>query len=309
MSYQPTATSAGERLCVDRYEPIATILGRLVGPFTVLDLGANAGWFTARLADDFGCHVTAVDDHPDLPAVVSGRAGRVRVERRRVTAGHLRKMARYDVVLALSVLHHMPDWREALDVIRRCRRVAIIEVPDPSETWMRYALARRELAEIHEAVASVGELVGQFERIGRDGLTYMRPMYAVPPSPGGSVKLTGTVFGGSGTCSRKLTPTLHGRGLYRQLGYQPFPGSLNLRLERPVDLGPPVVNWPGLVRGRSRPYWFWPASATGVPCHAMDPAGRGHGPDSLEVVAPVKLRDALGLADGDFLTLEVDLGQ
>jgi CTP-dependent riboflavin kinase len=63
--------------------------------------------------------------------------------------------------------------------------------------------------------------------------------------------------------------------------------------------------WPGLVRGRTRPYWFWPAWLNGRPVHALDPAGRGHGPDSVEVVAPVRLRDRLGLVDGDTVTLEV----
>lgn len=131
-------------------------------------------------------------------------------------------------------------------------------------------------------------------------------MYLVP---GDLTTLTGAVFAGSGTCSRKLRPDLHARGLDRELGYQPYPGSLNLRCNDPVELGRPVVNWPGRVHGRSRPYWFWPAWLGDLPLHAMIPATRSHGPNHVELVAPLRLRDTLGLADGDRLTVEVQRGE
>jgi len=302
MTYQPTATEAGERACVDRWAEIRFCLSGLPEPFTVLDLGANAGWFSQRLVEEFDCHVTAIDNHPDLPRIASDR---VTVVNRRVAAGPLRAMPRVDVVLALSVLHHMPDWRAVLTEIRACRRGVFVETPSPSERWMRSAAARHEVAAIDQATAALGRRLGTFDRTGRDGVTYQRSMYLLH----GTVRtLTGTVFSGSGTCSRKLRPESHARGLDRELGYQPYPGSLNLRCDDAVDLGPPAVVWPGTVRGRDRPYWFWPAWIGDLPVHAMDPAGRGHGPDCIEVVARDRLRDRLGLVDGDTVTLEVACG-
>jgi CTP-dependent riboflavin kinase len=303
MTYQPTATTAGERSCVDRWDVIRWHLASLDEPFTVLDLGANAGWFSTRLAEEFDCQVTAIDDHRDLSSIASDR---VTVLNRRVSARHLREMPRFDVVLALSVLHHMADWRAVFDQVRACRRGAFVEVPAPGEEWMRWAAARHELPAIHDKVAGAAfRLIGEFERTGRDGSVHQRPMFLVH---GTLTTLAGTVFSGSGTCSRKLTPTLHARGLDRELGYQPYPGSLNLRCETTVDLGTPWLAWPGLVKGRSRPYWFWPAWLNGHPVHAMDPAGRGHGPGCIEVVAPRSMRDSLGLVDGDAVTLEVACG-
>jgi len=301
MTYQPTATTTGERACVDRWSAIRPHLP--AEPFTVLDLGANAGWFSARLAAEFDCQVTAIDDHRDLPAIASDR---VTVINRRVSARHLREMPRHDVVLALSVLHHLADWRAVLDDLRACRRGAFVEVPAPGEKWMRAAAARHELPAIHDKVAGAAfRLVGEFERTGRDGSVHQRPMFLLD----GTVHaLTGTVFSGSGTCSRKLTPTLHARGLDRELGYQPYPGSLNLRCATDVDLGAPWLAWPGIVKGRSRPYWFWPAWLNGHAVHAMDPGGRNHGPDCIEVVAPWSIRDRFGLVDGDPVTLEVACG-
>lgn len=310
MNYQPTwhdgmVLAAGERDCADRYEPIRELLAGVDGLDTVLDLGANSGYFSARIADDFlAAHVTAVDPRPELRQAASDR---ITVVQHRMDAAAVRALPRHDVVLALSVLHHLPDWRQALGWLRACRRWLVAEVPHPGERWMRSAAARHELPAIHDAVARMAaRKLGDFERTGRDGSRHRRPMYLIP---GNVVTLTGTVFAGSGTCSRKLRSDLHARGLDVQLGYQPYPGSLNLRCDGPVDLGQPVVDWPGTVNGKRRPYWFWPAWVGKTPLHAMIPATRGHGPNHVELVAPMRLRDQLGLVDGDTVTVEVQRGR
>jgi hypothetical protein len=304
MGYQPTATHPGERACVDRYQSIKRVLAMLPQPFTLLDFGANAGYFARAVAQDFDCIVTAIDDHRDLPAIASER---ITVIPRRMAADGFRRLPRHEVVLALSVLHHVRDWRAMLFDLRACRQFLIVEVPDPGERWMRSAAARHELAEIRDAVAGLASTrLGVFPRTGRDGSQHNRPMFLIP---GSLTTLTGIAFSGSGTCSRKLTSALHARGLDKHLGYQPYPGSLNLRLGVEPDLGAPVVDWPGTVKGRKRPYQFWPAWIEGTyPCHAMIPGARGHGPNHVELVAPVRLRGELGINDGDVVNVEVACG-
>lgn len=309
VSYQPTwrdgaVLAAGERECADRYEPIRDLLATIDGPFTVLDLGAHSGYFAARIVADFPqARVTAADPRPEIHQAA---ADRVAVDQRRMDAAALRALPRHDVVLALSVLHHLPDWRQALPWLAACHRWLVAEVPHPGERWMRSAAARHELPALHDAVAAPAQRkLGEFTRTGRDGSHHRRPMYL---TAGNVTTLSGTAFSGSGTCSRKLRPELHARGLDRKLGYQPHPGSLNLHCDSPVELGRPVVNWPGTVNGKNRPYWFWPAWIGSTPVHAMDPAGRGHGPTCVELVAPTRLRDTLRIADGDRVTVEVARG-
>lgn len=304
MSYQPTATSPGERVCVDRWKAIRRVLSMLPQPFTLLDFGAHSGWFAQQAAAEFDCIVTAADDHRNLPKIASDK---VTVINRRMTAKDLHQLPRHDVVLALSVLHHLKDWRQALTDLRACRQALIVETPDPRERWMRSAAARHELKAIHDTVAGLASgRLGVFARTGRDGSQHNRPMLLAP----GSLKTySGAVFSGSGSCSRKLTPSLHARGLDRELGYQPYPGSLNLRLAVEPELGSPWLDWPGIVNGRKRPYQFWPAwLEDGSPVHAMVPGPRGWGPNHVELVAPVRLRDALGIEDGDTLTVDVACG-
>jgi CTP-dependent riboflavin kinase len=283
----------GERDCSPRYEAIRDRLAELAAP-SVLDVGANSGYFGIRLAEDLGGQVTLVDDAPALPAIAAAQDNpALGVIPRRLTPKGLRQLARRDVVLALSVLHHFADWAAALEELRACRRWLFIEVPHPAERWMRVAASRRAVTDIHEAVSSLGELVCESERVGRDGHAYLRPTYIVA----GTVRpFTGTVFSGSGTCSRKLPEQTD---LPDRLGYRPYPGSLNLHAD--VDLGEPAVDYVG---PKGRDYRFWPAWIDDVACHVMVPGRRGW-PGSVEVVAPVSLRERFGLADGD--GLEVDI--
>lgn len=303
MTYQPTATAPGERACVDRWEPIAELLDNINRPFTVLDIGAAQGWFTRRILGDFPqANVTAIDPGSGLDDLAGHE--RVTVVRRKVTAIDLHRLPRHDVTLALSVLHHFPDWPQALSLVRASRKFAVIETPTPGERWMRYAAARRQLPALVSAVkAQASRPLGRFERIGRDRSTHLRPMFLLPSN---LETVTGEVFTGKGVCSHKLTPQLHAKGLDKVLGYQPYPGSLNLTLDRRSSfLGDPAVTWPGIVNGKRRPYWFWPAWLDGEPVHVMNPARRGQTPYTVELVAPFRLRDRLGLSDGDTVTFDV----
>lgn len=303
-AYQPIwrngrVLEAGERGCADRYEAIRDVLATLDEPFTVLDLGAAQGYFAARAAEDFDCRVTAIDTDQRLADAASER---VDVRIRRISARRLRGMGRRDVVLALSVLHHFAYWRQVLAQVRACRAWAVIEVPHPDERWMRHAAARRELRQLHDAVEAVAtRRLGVFERTGRDGSVHGRPMFLVP---GTVQRLAGEVFSGSGTNSR-LMPQ-YSQGLEKHLGYRPVPGSLNLRMDHAVRLGAPALDWTGRKGRRTRDYQFWPAWVGKVACHAMVPGNRGHGPECLELVAPVRLRDKFRLVDGAALTVDVE---
>lgn len=295
------AVTAGERDCAGRYDVVRGVLDGVPEPFTMLDIGAHSGYFSVRAAEDYMCRVIAVDDHRELGKAASLQ---VAVTSRRVDADWLAARPRVDVVLALSVLHHMPDWRRVLDEITACRHAAVVEVPHPDETWMRSASARHEVPELHETVLSAGERIGESERVGRDGRTYQRPIVVID---GRIRRHAGTVFGGSGSNSRKMRQ--FGDGLNAALGYEPFWGSLNLHMPHAVRLGEPWLNWLGRDGAKTRDYQFWRAWIGGLRCHAMIPGNRGHGPDCVEIVAPVKLRDHLGLADGDTVTIDVEPGK
>ena len=96
-----------------------------------------------------------------------------------------------------------------------------------------------------------------------------------------------------------------------RLGFVPYPGTLNLRLSSAEALaawkrlkagpGVPLEPQPGFCAGRCYPVLVegWLRAAVVVP------EVEGYPADSLELLAPVRLRDALGVEDGSLVTVVV----
>jgi trans-aconitate methyltransferase len=165
MRYQETwikgcpTGEAFQRECASRYGPIKAVLAKYTRPFSVFDLGANLGYFSFRIAEDFP-HATiiAVDNRKELPKLAKANdLPNVVVLPRRMTGDDITALARceaFDVVLALNVLHHMPDWRGALYGLSQLAGRAIFETPGPGDHG---ALKRGDHGAIREAVSEMGE--------------------------------------------------------------------------------------------------------------------------------------------------------
>lgn len=158
MSYQdilPGAKSPGRgyRECEGRYRVIAASLAELPRPFTVLDLGASEGYFSCRLAAEFGAFVTAVEAR-NIPDI--NHHQRVTWIFKKVTPQEIRDLGEFDVILALSVLHHIREWRETLKaLVSITRKFLFVETPHPSER-LKQAAARHELKELDSTVRDLG---------------------------------------------------------------------------------------------------------------------------------------------------------
>lgn len=82
-----------------------------------------------------------------------------------------------------------------------------------------------------------------------------------------------------------------GRGLdWSPLGYQPYPGTLNVRVGQNarwalIDTDPLELHG----------WQFWPVDVSGVAGHIV----RTREPAGVQIVAPVMLRIVLGVSDGD----------
>jgi trans-aconitate methyltransferase len=144
MRYQPLWINGkqidGEyqRECAERYEPIREFLTQFRRPFSVFDLGANMGYFTFRIAQDFPhATVIAVDHRSELVHLAkANNAENVIVIPRRMTGDQLFKLAEceeFDVVLALNVLHHIKDWHRGLVGAINLGWHLIAETPGPDD--------------------------------------------------------------------------------------------------------------------------------------------------------------------------------
>jgi riboflavin kinase len=130
-----------------------------------------------------------------------------------------------------------------------------------------------------------------------------------------SVKLTGVVVSGLSEGAFYISLEGYRRAIEEALGFTPYPGTLNVRLERQslpyrmyLDSLPGILI-PGFSNG-IRTYGAvkaFRARIRGVEGAVVMPERTHHPTDVIEVVAPVKLRDVLGLKDGDRIEIEIYL--
>ena len=127
------------------------------------------------------------------------------------------------------------------------------------------------------------------------------------------MELVGRVRAGAGLGAPRMSDPHVMELISTTVGFRPVPGTLNVILEQPFDraLATGYVSaqdlsptWQDDV-GQAG-YWVTRIVVAGtfeaVAVQANEP---GYPPEQIEVLCAVRLRDALGLADGDTLTISV----
>jgi len=127
------------------------------------------------------------------------------------------------------------------------------------------------------------------------------------------MELVGRVRAGAGLGAPRMSDPHVMELISRSVGFRPVPGTLNVVLEQPFDrelatgyvsAGDLSPTWQEDV-GQAG-YWLTPivvaGTFEGVAVQANEP---GYPSEQIEVLCAVRLREALGLADGDSLTISV----
>lgn len=117
----------GYRDCVGRYEIIKEYCQKFQRGFSVLDIGANTCYFGIRLIEDFDCKVMAFEfnSFPKRKDIVrrNGIEDKLMLIKRKLNIDDLkalRGLFRPDLILALSVLHHVKNpelWVQELRML------------------------------------------------------------------------------------------------------------------------------------------------------------------------------------------------
>lgn len=182
--------------------------------------------------------------------------------------------------------------------------------------------ASRRLQRLEEIglITRETERDGQWVTVTEDGIRIMRSEYEAyrqlfEDTP--AVELIGHVTGGMGEGRHYITLAGYMEQFRSRLGYEPFPGTLNLDLtEQSVRRRPgleatssihidgwedeqrtygPATCYPAIVEGDR--------GQTVEHAHVIEPVRTHHDESNLEVITPIKLRDVLDLDDGDRLTV------
>lgn len=128
---------------------------------------------------------------------------------------------------------------------------------------------------------------------------------------GGPAVFSGLVCGGVGEAAGFLSIDWVREGMRRAFGFEPWPGTLNLRMEgadwqrwRARLMAHPAIILepaPGFCPARC----FAVRLADRIDAAIVFPDVPGYPEDKLEIVAPLHLRTALSLRDGDRLRVQV----
>lgn len=177
--YQPKRRNGKDvgraaRPAAARYDAIRAEIGDRSG-LRILDIGAHEAYFSLRLAEECGASVTAVDDWQGLrPALEVARHPHVTGVYERLTPESLAELGDWDVILCLSVLHHVPWWEQMLTQVRAQSQLLVVEVAVAHEVLPK---AVAHCPEIPDAVRSLGGRV--IARTHGYRSRKMRPMYAI----------------------------------------------------------------------------------------------------------------------------------
>ena len=95
---------------------------------------------------------------------------------------------------------------------------------------------------------------------------------------------------------------------HEKLGFVPFPGTLNIRLDKPfVPSGESIqimeFSDEGKTFGACQCYSI---RINGIKAVIVRPERSSYPPDLIEIIAPISLRESLGLSDGDEVEIMLD---
>lgn len=183
--------------------------------------------------------------------------------------------------------------------------------------------ASRRLQRLEDVGVIDRELLGDGQRVaitdtGERALRGEYEQYRRVFERDDAVRLRGHVTSGMGEGRHYISLSGYMEQFVERLGYKPFLGTLNIDLDAEsvearakMDALDPVRidGWEDDERTYG-PAFCWPAvveSAGGAyePAHVIAPERTHHGADQLEVIAPEKLRETLGLDDGEEVTVRV----
>lgn len=145
---QVVCLSERSTYCSERYDVIRSIVNNSCthsNRIRVLDVGAAQGYFSFRLAHDFDAHITMLENGDSaiegdgnalmLLAYLCKRDDKAK-NYRILTApishenlATLMRFERFDIVVALNIVHFFKNWRQIIDDLCALGSFVIIEIP------------------------------------------------------------------------------------------------------------------------------------------------------------------------------------
>ncbi len=129
----------GMRDCDSRYNYIKSIVNSPNRQFSILDIGANFGYYTIRFLEDFpNAHAVLIQPYDEAEVLhrvielnhdINHRAIVLNIECTKENMSFLSQTEHFDLILCLNILHHFNDPLDIYDSIKQMAGQLIIETP------------------------------------------------------------------------------------------------------------------------------------------------------------------------------------
>ena len=133
----------GVRQCDTRYQLILSICKKIEKPFSLLDIGSNYGYFSIMLAKEFpDSFFTLIEKDPIVANTCKeicsiNSISNITILNTDVNINDLNDLGKcehFDIVLAMSVVHHFSDnINKVIDIISKIGKYTIFELPAHGE--------------------------------------------------------------------------------------------------------------------------------------------------------------------------------
>jgi SAM-dependent methyltransferase len=133
----------GSRDCEERYDCIKKLIKIKERKFTVLDIGANFGFYSFKIARDFpNAFIVMIQPRGEhkilknLCELNTKYSDRVMLLDCECTKDNMLKLSRcehFDYVMCNNVLHHFDDWKSVYSSIKNMCKYLIVETPPPDD--------------------------------------------------------------------------------------------------------------------------------------------------------------------------------
>lgn len=160
----------GKRDCEGRYEALKKVFDKYERPFTILDIGANFGYYSIRAATDYNAISIMVENKDNECERLIELAEKNNCRDNLIVLkdtmsleklDELSKCEHFDIVLALNVIHHFNDGvKEICDAFKKLGDYLIIETPPPDDEG---ACGQKNLQIVYDYFND-GEFLGEFKR-------------------------------------------------------------------------------------------------------------------------------------------------
>lgn len=179
------AVVPGVRECELRFWAIYKALRKNKKPLKVLDIGANMGYFSIRLSEKIPGTYAMIEGHEATAGALlkicklNENPSLVLFKRKLSLADlkELRLYEKFDVVLALSIIHHFDEpYKDVFQVLMSLGNTLIFEPPIPEEDTLNQFRIIREPIDL-EGVKK--KLLIEVPTGSRYGKKWLRPTYLI----------------------------------------------------------------------------------------------------------------------------------